>query len=40
MIAYEGSGGRFVQTTELTHEQRKLLKTLDIQPPKLVHQAG
>ena len=40
MIAYEGSGGRFVQTTELTHEQRKLLKTLDIQAPKLVHQAG
>jgi hypothetical protein len=40
MVAYEGSGGRFVQTTELTHEQRKLLKTLDIQPPKLVHQAG
>ena len=40
MIAYEGSGGRFVQTTELTHEQRKLLKTLDIQPPRLIHQAG
>lgn len=40
MVAYEGSGGRVVQTTELTHEQRKALKTLDIQAPKLVHQAG
>ena len=40
MVAYEGSGGRVVQTTELTQEQRKVLKTLDIQTPRLVHQAG
>jgi transposase len=40
MVAYRGSGGRVVQTTELTQEQRKVLKTLEIQPPKMVHQAG
>jgi len=40
MVAYEGSGGRVVQTTELTREQSKTLKTLDIQAPKLVHKAG
>jgi transposase len=40
MVAYEGSGGRVVQTTELTQEQRKVLKTLDIQPPRLVYQAS
>jgi hypothetical protein len=40
MVAYEGSGGRVVQTTEPTREQRKVLKTLEIQPPKMVHQAG
>jgi hypothetical protein len=40
MVAYDGSGGRIVQTTELTRDQRKVLKTLDIQAPRLVHQAG
>jgi transposase len=40
MVAYQGSGGRVVQTTELTRDQRNVLKTLDIQAPKMVHQAG
>jgi len=37
MVAYEGSSGRVVQTTELSREHRKLLKELEIPPPKLVH---
>jgi hypothetical protein len=40
MVAYEGSGGRVLQTTELTSEQRKLLQAMKIEPPKLVHQVG
>ena len=40
MVAYDGPGGRVVQTTERTPEQLKLLKTLNIEPPKLVHHAG
>jgi hypothetical protein len=37
MVAYEGSSGRVVQTTDLSPEHRKLLKDLEITPPKLVH---
>ncbi len=40
MVAYDGPGGRVVQTTERTPDQLKLLKTLNIEPPKLVHHAG
>ncbi len=40
MVAYDGPGGRVVQTTERTPEQLKLLKTLNIEPPKLIHHAG
>lgn len=40
MVAYQGSGGRVVQTTDLTPEQRKLLQSLDIHAPRLVHHAG
>jgi hypothetical protein len=40
MVAYSGAGGRVVQTTELTREQRKLLKALEIEPPRLIHEAG
>jgi transposase len=40
MVAYEGPGGRVLQTTELTHDQRKTLRALNIEPPKLIHQAG
>ena len=39
MVAYEGSGGRVAQTTELTHEQHRVLKTLDIQAPRLITNA-
>jgi hypothetical protein len=34
------SGGRVLQTTESTAEQRKLLKSLKIETPKLVHHVG
>jgi transposase len=37
MVAYAGTGGRALQTTEPTAEQRKLLKSLKIETPKLVH---
>jgi Cft2 family RNA processing exonuclease len=37
MVAYEGSSGRVVQTTDLSPEHRKLLNDLEITPPKLVH---
>jgi hypothetical protein len=40
MVAYEGPGGRVLQTTELTQDQRKTLKALNIASPKLIHQAG
>lgn len=40
MVAYDGPGGRVVQTTERTPEQLKLLKTLNIKPPRLIHHAG
>lgn len=40
MVAYSGSGGRALQTTELTAEQRKLLQALNIDLPKRVHQIG
>jgi hypothetical protein len=40
MVAYEGSGGRVVQTTEITPHQRMMLKSLNIEPPKLIHRAG
>jgi hypothetical protein len=40
MVAYAGNGGRVLQTTEPTAEQRKLLKSLKIETPKLVHQVG
>ena len=40
MVAYDGPGGRVVQTIERTPDQLKLLKTLNIEPPKLVHHAG
>lgn len=39
MVAYSGAGGRVVQTTELTREQRNLLKSLEIEPPRLIHEA-
>ena len=37
MVAYEGSSGRVVQTTDLSPKHRKLLNDLEITPPKLVH---
>ena len=40
MVAYSGPGGRALQTTELTEEQRKLLQATNIEPPKRVHQIG
>lgn len=40
MVAYEGPGGRVAQTTHLTPQQRKTLKQMKIEPPKLIHQAG
>jgi transposase len=40
MVAYAGTGGRVLQTTESTAEQRKLLKSLKIETPKLVHHVG
>lgn len=40
MVAYEGAGGRVVQTTDLTPQHRNTLKRLNIEPPKLIHQAG
>jgi hypothetical protein len=40
MVAYAGGAGRVLQTTETTAEQRKLLKALKIETPKLVHQVG
>ena len=40
MVAYSGPGGRALQTTELTGEQRKLLQELKIEPPKRVHHIG
>lgn len=40
MVAYEGPGGRVLQTTEPTAEQRKLLQAMKIETPKLVHHVG
>lgn len=40
MVAFQGPGGRVLQTTDLTHEHRNLLKKLNIEVPKLVHQVG
>jgi transposase len=40
MVAYAGTGGRILQTTESTAEQRKLLKSLKIETPRLVHHVG
>jgi hypothetical protein len=40
MVAYSGGGGQVLQTTEVTAEQRKLLKALKIETPKLVHHLG
>lgn len=40
MVAYSGPGGRALQTTELTEEQRKLLQELKIEPPRRVHHIG
>ena len=40
MVAYAGSGGRVLQTTEPAAEQHKLLKALKIDPPRLVHHIG
>ena len=34
MVAYQGPGGRVVQTTELTPKHRKFLKALEIDPPE------
>ena len=40
MVAYQDPGGRVVQTTDLTPQERKTLKQMKIEPPKLIHQAG
>jgi hypothetical protein len=40
MVACAGSAGRVLQTTETNAEQRKLLKALKIDTPKLVHHVG
>jgi len=40
MVAYEGPGGRVLQTTEPTAEQRKLFQAMKIETPKLVHHVG
>jgi hypothetical protein len=40
MVAYSGPGGRAMQTTEITGEQRKLFQAMNIEPPKRVHQIG
>lgn len=40
MVAYSGPGGRAMQTTEVTEEQRKLLQAMNIEPPRRVHHIG
>jgi transposase len=40
MVAYAGPGGRAMQTTEITAEQRKLLQAMNIEPPRRVHHIG
>lgn len=40
MVAYSGPGGRAMQTTEITEEQRKLLQAMNIEPPRRVHHIG
>jgi hypothetical protein len=40
MVAYSGPGGRAMQTTEITAEQRKLLQAMNIEPPRRVHHIG
>jgi transposase len=40
MVAYAGTAGQVLQTTEPTSEQHKLLKALKIDAPKLVHHIG
>lgn len=40
MVAYSGPGGRAMQTTELTEEQRKLLQEMKVELPRRVHHIG